>query len=224
MNLLRIHDRGSQAVAALERAWKELQKTVRGLPAVVFVSLSSAPRKTLLGHFAWSAWRYNKSRNAHEIGITPQLFDAPEKVLEVMLHEGAHALLYQKTGNAGCGSGGYYHLTTFRDCCEELGLACRFRNTRYGFTDTGWPSTGVPARYQAALKILEDELPSGTATQIIPTLPPQKALPAPGQVRLVCKCKRSIHVGRKTAEKGPIICGLCQGRFKAKKPPVRKKF
>ncbi len=215
MSRVRIHDRGSRGVQALESGWSELQGIVKSLPTVVFISLSAAGRRRL-GHFARSSWHYLKTRNAHEIAISPQLFESPEDLLSTMLHEAAHALLNQRSGNPGIGYCRYYHTKEFRDCCLELGLQCTFRNTRYGFCDTDWQGEKVPDRYQSVLAILKRELPLGTARR--GDMPPVRSrpLPDPGRCRLVCHCDRVIYTGKKSAADGPIVCGLCGHPFNSR--------
>jgi hypothetical protein len=185
------------------------------LPPVVFVSVDASGRRRKLGHFACSSWRYSKAKAVHEIAISPALFALPQSVLATLLHEAAHALLYERTGEAGCGHDRYYHKSTFRDCCTDvLGLPCEFRNGRYGFTNTGWDSAGVPGRYQTVLGILSRGLLWGSTPQIVPGPPAPAKLPVSGHVRLVCGCDRSVYVSKKVLEQGPIICGLCKHHFK----------
>jgi hypothetical protein len=188
---------------------------VRDLPPVVFVSLDAAGRRWKLGHFARSSWRYSKTKAAHEIAISPALFETPQAVLATLLHEATHALLYERTGAGGCSKDHYYHRSTFRNCCRDVfGLPCEFWNSRYGFTNTGWDGRGVPGRYQTVLGILSRGLPWGTTPQVVPDPPVPKKLPVTGHVRLVCGCKRSVYVSRKTSQEGAIICGCCKHRFK----------
>ena len=212
MTRRRIHDRGSRGVQALEAAWTELQAVVKGLPTVVFVSLSATTRRRR-GHFARSSWHYLKTRNAHELAINPRLFEFPEELLATMLHEAAHALLNERDGNPGAGHSRYYHTKEFRDCCLELGLQCTFRNTRYGFSDTDWQGNDIPDRYQPVLAILKRDLPWGTAKPDDARPVRARPLPDPGRCRLVCPCERVIYLGKKSAAAGPILCGLCGQPF-----------
>jgi hypothetical protein len=212
MNRRRIHDRGSRGVQALEAAWTELQHIVKGLPNVVFVSLSATNRGRR-GHFARSSWHYLKTKSAHELAINPGLFELPEEVLATMLHEAAHALLNERSGNPGVGHSRYYHTKEFRDCCLELGLQCSFRNTRYGFCDTDWQGKEIPDRYLPVLRILKRDLPMGTARAAHARPVRSRRLPNPGRCRLVCPCDRVIYLGKKSAAAGPVLCGLCGQPF-----------
>jgi hypothetical protein len=215
MDRQRVHDRGSRSVQTLEKAWKKLQSILPELPPVVFVSLDVAGRRRRRGHFSGSSWRYRKAKSAHEIGISPELFASAREVLATIVHEAAHALLYQRTGSPGCGAGGYYHLSEFRDCCrDELGLECSFRNTRYGFADTRWGKVGIPPRYRSILAMLKRELPWGTSTQYRPSRICPKKVPESGHIRLRCPCQRSVYASKNVITKGSICCGLCGGKFR----------
>jgi hypothetical protein len=86
-------------------------------------------------------------------------------------------------------------------------------NTRYGWTVTGWPETGVPARYHGLVEHLRAGLPLGTTDQI--NIPPSRPgeLPSKGQVVLRCGCERIIYVSRGTAKEGGIACRWCGSDF-----------
>lgn len=157
-----IQDRASRATHCLERAWQMLRKLYPELPQAVIVIISADRRRGRLGHFSGAQWRYRAPQRIHEVGVSPDLFRQYEDLLEVLLHEAAHAILYKQDASAGCGSGGYYHRHEFRDKCIALGLECKFRNTRYGWTDTQWPPRRkVPTRYQGVLSYLRRHLPLG---------------------------------------------------------------
>lgn len=209
-----IKERGSNAVRSLELAWAEICRVVSGLPPVVMVVICAGARRRKNGHFAGSAWRYRKDIGAHEVGINPELFAHPEALLSTMLHEAAHALLFASTGATGC-SGRYYHLKTFRDMCQRLGLKCEFLNTRYGWTLTQLPDSGVPECYQTALKVLGD-LPLGVGNRILPgRIQGNAVLPKPGHMRLVCQCPRTIYVSHSVLSEGGVFCRRCQQEFTA---------
>ena len=149
-------DRGSKAVQCLEKAWEELRCAEPDIPPAVIVLLP-AYEKTKAGTFSASSWKYSEDRKGHEVGISPTLFTSPLEVLEVMLHEAAHAIMYDKDGFRG---GGYYHGKEFRHECLRLGLSCTMRNRRYGYDRTGWPENRtMPKRYAQSLKTLEKGLP-----------------------------------------------------------------
>ncbi len=139
---------GSRLTALLETAWKQLREIIPGLPAVVFLVLSA--REYRRGHFAMEAWRKRWEQDLlHEVAIHLGMFESPEDLLITILHEAAHALLWEnrKAGDKHCcgvSVTGYYHRKEFRDAAVLLGLDVHFRNRRYGFSVTTWPASGVP--------------------------------------------------------------------------------
>lgn len=97
------------------------------LPPVVIVVRRERSKR---GHFSGCVWRANRGEGGHEVAINPALFDAPENLLGTMLHEAAHALLFEWGLHGGCGGDGYYHREEFQRVCQKLELACRFNNRR----------------------------------------------------------------------------------------------
>lgn len=156
-----VNTRGSTAAKCLEKAWRIIRRLQPCLPPVVIVILASG-RRNRKGHFSGCVWRTaNSIAGAHEVAISPTLFDRPEDLLETLLHEAAHALLFEWGLNGGCGPDGYYHREAFRNVCRKLGLHCTFSNKRYGWNETRWPAEGVPAQYRTVLEILRKHLPWG---------------------------------------------------------------
>ncbi len=153
---------------------------------------------------------------AHEIAINPKLIGFPNDILGTMLHEAAHAILFEAGHNGGIGSTPYYHTKKFRDQCIELGLVCDFLNTRYGWTVTHWPPSGIPKRYRAAIALLRQNLPAGTGDPPPAELKP-RPLPTTGHSLLVCGCEggqRTIYVKKSVLEDGGIICSFCGHEFR----------
>ena len=145
VNKSRIRYRASQATQGLEQTWELLRTLIPKLPPAVVVVLNTSSRRRKLGDFTPSVWRYRHEKNVHEIGISPDLFHTPEEVLCTLLHEAAHAVLFARDRHspqhiAGCGPDGYYHRKEFRDTCRDLGLECLFKNRRYGWCLTQWPT------------------------------------------------------------------------------------
>ncbi len=216
MGKWRTHDRGSSASKHLEEAWAVLRNLIPGLPCAVIVLLDIRGRARRFGHFAYSTWQGRGGDHAHEIAISPLLFDNPAELLGTLLHEAAHAVNFA----AGIRdfSGRYYHLKQFRDKAVQLGLVCNFHNTRYGWCLTSWPAgQAPPPRYSRALDILR-EIPKGVGSQ-----PPCKGkgriLPPSGHMRLACHCPRTIHVSRNVASQGGINCTKCGHDFLPQTPP-----
>ena len=155
-----VASRGSKASECLERAWRRIRQLEPCLPPVIVVILASR-RRQKQGHFSGCAWRTTGVEGGHEVAINPALFDRPEDLLATLLHEAAHALLFEWGLNGGCGSDGYYHREEFRNVCRKLGLECEFSNRRYGWNLARWPAAGVPTKYRNVLGLLRRELPWG---------------------------------------------------------------
>ena len=200
--------RGSQASKAIENAWSALRLLYPQIPPAVIVILSASERRRR-GHFAHSAW-FAGPGGSHEIAISPALFKDPKAVMATMLHEASHAILWRSEGGV---TGAYYHRHQFRDVCRNLGLACEFRNTRYGWTQTGWPQTGTPEKYASIVRVLADSLPEGAAGKLPKGVKPRR-LPPKGLTRLRCEClsPRTILASKRSLP-GAIRCGVCGKEF-----------
>ena len=214
----RIGKRGSAGVQALETAWEMLRATVDGVPRAVLTFVDSRSRGFVHGYFARSIWK--KRRGAvHEIAINPRLIGQPSELLGTMVHEAAHAILYEAGENGGMGSTGYYHTTRFRDECKALGLTCEFWNTRYGWTVTAWSASGVPEKYRPILAHLRQELPAGIGGRVA-LKQKGRRLPVSGHTMLVCGCEegdRTIYVKKSVLKQGGVMCSLCGEDFR---PPT----
>jgi hypothetical protein len=236
MNKRRIEDRASKATECLERAWARLRKVVKHLPPAVMVLLdanSRQPRRGgyVQGHFVQSVWRYKKAKNVHEIGLSPDLFKTPAKLLATLLHEAAHAYLVHNDPEnpkhfGGCGrSNHHYHKQPFKKTCEAFGLGCRFSHGNYGWNLTQWPTVRgndkVPPRYRSLLKFLRKSIPLGTGFQT-PQKPPGGQTPQAGHVRLACQCDkrmhRSIYVSESVCGQRGITCQFCGAPFRRPRP------
>lgn len=153
--------RSSTATKCLERVWTMLRTVQPCLPEVVIVIHSPRGKRRKLGHFLGCVWQAAEPGGGHEVGVSPELFESPGELLGTLLHEAAHALLYEWGLNAGCGPDGYYHREEFRNVCRKLGLECEFTNKRYGWSSTRWPAAGVPKQYQPLVELLRRDLPWG---------------------------------------------------------------
>ena len=208
-------DRGSNAVKALESAWRELRTVESSIPDAVIVLIDGSKRNQKHGHFLVSSWKAHGKRWIHEVAISPHLFGDPTGLLATMLHEAAHACLWEKGKRGGMGSTRYYHATAFRDRCVELGLKCEFYNTRYGWSLTSWPSQVLPIQYRKIRDNLKKTLPFGSGAGRIPRAT-GKPLPKSGRSKLKCKCfkPRRIYVPNSEIGIGEIVCSLCQEVFR----------
>lgn len=211
--------RGSLAVQVLESAWQLLREIVPEIPPVVLTFIDMKSRHRLRGYIAYSTWRKRRG-SAHEIAISPKLIGRPTDLLATMLHEAAHGVLYATGQDGGMGSSRYYHKKEFRDQCQRLGLKCEFLNTRYGWTVTSWPPSGVPNRYKPIIALLRGKLPAGTETSPKYKIKGRR-LPATGHTMLVCKCAggtRSVYVKKSVLEAGGIVCSFCGQEFRRSSP------
>src|SRR5207248_687140 len=139
----------------------ELRKIEPRIPMAVLTFVDIRSRWRVRGYFACSTWKKRKGA-AHEIAISPSLIGQPDDRRCTMLHEAAHALLFDAGENGGMGSTPYYHAKVFRDQCLKFGLSCEYWNSRYGWTLTTWPASGVPERFKPIVALLRKELPTGT--------------------------------------------------------------
>lgn len=209
-----VERRGSTAVEALEAAWDLLREIERRIPRAVVTFVDLRSRHRLRGYFAYSIWKKRRGE-AHEVAFSPELIGRTKELLATMLHEAAHAVLYESGHKGGMGSTSYYHTKKFRDQCRDLGLECRFRDTRYGWAITHWPAAGVPERYEPLLRFLRDQLPAGTGGWT-PAKRKPRDLPPRGHTRLVCGCTedgRAIYVKKTLLEQGGVLCRFCGKEF-----------
>jgi hypothetical protein len=163
-----LSDRGSRAAKYVEEAWRQIQVIEPCLPSAVVVILAGRQGKKRMGHFWPCTWKTKDDLGGHELAINPVLFESPEDLLNTLLHEAAHALLYEWGLNGGCGPDGYYHREEFRNVCAKLGLVCEFNNRRYGWNLTTWPKTGIPPRFMPVLELLHKEIPAGLKNGLKP--------------------------------------------------------
>jgi hypothetical protein len=205
----------SRISRVLEAAWGELRQIEPDLPQVVLLVLS-AREYCRRGHFTMEAWRKRYEHQLlHEVAVHPGMFESPADLLVTIIHEAAHAILWEnrKDGDRHCcgvSLGGYYHRAEFRSAALQLGLEPHFLNRRYGFSLTTWPTDGVPTRYQGVLGTL-GQLAVVASKQLPPRVrPPDRKKPISGQL-LGCKCSpiRILRVSQHQVQRGPIMCGVC---------------
>lgn len=213
-----VGERGSATIHALESAWELLRGVESAIPPAVLTLVDARSRRKVLGYFAKSIWKKRRGQ-AHEIALSPELIGFPKELLATMLHEAAHAILHENGKSGGVSKGGYYHLAIFRDQCVSLGLQCEFWNTRYGFTVTHWPKSGVPRRYRAVIKLLKNSLPAGIGAQLRKKVT-GRPLPEAGHTPLTCGCSeanRTVYVKKSVLNVGGVTCSFCGQEFRAAK-------
>ena len=203
----------------LETAWRQLRELIPGLPAVLLLVLSAREYQRR-GHFAREAWRSRHEQDLlHEVAVHPGMFECPEDLLVKMLHEAAHALLWEgrKLDDqhfCGVSRTGYYHRKEFCAAAVRLGLEVCFLNRRYGFSFTTWPAAGVPRQYREVLGTLGEF--AVVAAQHLPArgMPPAVKKQVPWVV-LGCACvpQRLLRCPSDEFDRGAIFCGVCGHRF-----------
>jgi hypothetical protein len=214
-------NRASCATDCLERVWDLLRELHPEIPPAIMLIYAQHTRKprqnggVMLGHFSGTVWRAPGPKKRHEVGLSPYLFHKPNEVLQTLLHEAAHAALYEsdprcKLHRAGCSPNDpYYHRTIFRDLCQKWGLECKFLNRRYGYCVTKWPCDRVPELYRAARAELKENLPLGVKED-----PPQRTAPQVFRLRCQCAEGRSVYARLPVARFGGISCKFCGKEFK----------
>ena len=126
-----IAEHGSRIIAALERAWAAIQDQHPDVPDVVIVTGAGSNQKgtpegyRLRGHH----WPERWVLDGHDRPRAPELFIAGEllsaggrAVVEVMLHEAAHALATRRGIKDTSAAGNRYHNKRFVALAAELGL------------------------------------------------------------------------------------------------------
>ena len=209
----------SRFLAVLESAWSELRAIIPNLPTVVMLVLS-ARTYSRRGHFARDIWRKRHNEQLlHEVAVHPGMFESPDDLLITILHEAAHAILWEGRGPrdkhcCGISLKGYYHRKEFRVTATDLGLEVHFLNRPYGHCVTIWPAPGVPERYRTLLATLRQF--SVVASKRLPprVIPPVTKKQIPWiSLRCACNPPRTLRCHPREAHSGDIICGVCGGRF-----------
>ena len=126
-----IAEHGSRIIAALERAWAAIQDRHPDVPDVVIVTGAGSNQKgtpegyRLRGHHWPERWvlQGRDGQRAPELFIAGELLSAGGRaVLEVMLHETAHALAARRGIKDTSAAGNRYHNKRFVALAAELGL------------------------------------------------------------------------------------------------------
>lgn len=221
-------------IKILENSWNKLRQIVGKdrtsgkmiLPKALLIILSAEEMKKL-GSFTNSCWIAKK--NHHEITVSSRILNNPKKLLETLLHEAAHALLYENTeyndGShfAGCNKNKRaYHKSIFREACFFLDLKCEFRDPYHGYSKTFLED--IPTKY---FKVFEELSKIKLHVEEI-DYPKQQQKPNKtnsGFIRLSCKCPnpskrkgdlefKGIYITSKTILDESIKCLTCNELFR----------
>ena len=126
-----IEQHGSRIIAALEHAWAAIQDQHPDVPDVVIVTGAGSNQKgtpegyQLRGHHWPERWVLDgqDGQRAPELFIAGELLAAGGRaVVEVMLHEAAHALATRRGIKDTSAAGNRYHNKRFVALAAELGL------------------------------------------------------------------------------------------------------
>ncbi len=126
-----IEQHGSRIIATLERAWAAIQDQHPDVPDVVIVTGAGSNQKgtpegyRLRGHHWPERWILDgqDQPRAPELFIAGELLSAGGRaVVEVMLHEAAHALATRRGIKDTSAAGNRYHNKRFVALAAELGL------------------------------------------------------------------------------------------------------
>lgn len=225
---------GSRILAALEDAWQAIQAASPDVPAVVLITGSGAAMKgtpegyRLRGHHWPERWIHGQHR-APELFIGGEVLgEGGRAVLEVMLHEAAHALAAVRGIKDTSAEGGRYHNRRYTALAAELGLAPPARPDKV----TGWSHCTITgqaaAGYAAAIAAVD--------AARLPYLADVAAITGTGQDKpgdsagdgqdkparrggrrrgAECQCQppRRLQVTPAQLEAGPIVCGVCGAEF-----------
>jgi hypothetical protein len=237
-------EHGSRIITALEAAWDAIRARHADVPGVVIVTGAGSNQRgvpegyRLRGHHWPARWVTGAVEDrAAELFIAGELLAAGGRaVIEVMLHEAAHALAALRGIKDASAEGNRYHNKRFVALATELGLRGPDRPENV----VGWSDCRLTdetaAAYAAAIDAID--------TARLPYLPdgplvtggtgedgqgggddggegqgedkPKKR--GGRRVAVECACQpkpRKLHLTPKQLEDGPVICGVCSAPFKA---------
>jgi hypothetical protein len=227
-------EHGSRIIAALERAWAAIQARHPEVPGAVIITGAGTHQKgtsevyRLRGHHWPGRWvtDLTAGERAPELFIAGELLAADGRaVVEVMLHEAAHALAAVRGIKDTSAEGNRYHNKRFVKLAEELGLRGPGRPEKV----IGWSGCTITLDTLTAYQDVITAIDSAR----LPFLPgPGQAAGEDGsggegegqdkparrggrRVAVECACDppRKLHLTLKQLEDGPVICGLCRAPF-----------
>ena len=236
-------EHGSRIIAALEQAWAAIRDRHPEVPDVVIVTGAGSNQKglpegyRLRGHHWPERWVTDRAdrRRMPELFVAGELLAAGGgAVLEVMLHEAAHALAVIRGIRDTSAEGNRYHNKRFVALATEMGLAGPGRPEKViGWSDcriTGETTTAyddvIAAIDSARLPFLPDGRPGGGEDGgedqgggeeggEDDEAKPKKRGGRRVAVECGCQPPRKLHMTPKQIEDGPVICGLCREPFEA---------
>jgi len=237
MTSTQVHRSGSQVVAALENAWRQLQKVTPDLPDVVLI-VGSGAASGEWGHTWADRWveghpptdddgaqlATNPDTRKIEVFISGErLACGAELTLQTLCHEAAHVLARTR-GIKDTSRQGRYHNRNFVQLAGLYGLEWK--------GDKGHPVIGFSAvtmteqasrKFRPVItrldKAIQLYLPGFTASGAGVLVTPRGRRPGTGKgsnlIKATCSCEtpRIIRVAPSTLELAPITCGECGEEF-----------
>lgn len=216
----------SGVLAALEGGWTAIRLVHPEIPDSVVTlgpgSRSARSNSVTLGHFSTRArWVVARENHRPEVMITGEaLAGEATRLLEVLLHEGAHGLAYARDLEE-TSQEGRYHNETYAQLAREVGL--HVERSQWGWNETSVPSAtaaayrdvlGRLAAAQAAMRHAHRQVVEESATA-----GREAAAKRIFRFVVICRCEppRRLPVTRKCFEEAPLLCGACQGPFEPEK-------
>ena len=230
---------GSQIITALEQAWAAIRDQHPEIPDVVIVTGAGSNQKgipegyRLQGHHWPERWITDPAEpRMPELFVAGELLAAGGRaVVEVMLHEAAHALAVARGIKDTSSEGNRYHNKRFVALGVELGLRGPDRPEKV----IGWSDCQITDETAADYT----DVISAIDTARLPFLPGGRLVTGGGNGQgggedgedgqdegkpkkrggrhdaVECKCElpRKLHITPKQREVGPIICGVCHAPF-----------
>lgn len=136
-----------------------------------------------------------------------------DATLELLLHEAAHVLCWVR-GVQDTTSRGAYHNTVYLEAAREVGLAWPPDQPRVkgkGYVSPA-PTPATQALYADDVAELARAIPLVLPHLLVPDAPRRRT---PDRRTLSCGCgePRTFRISPTVADRGPIICGVCEKPF-----------
>jgi hypothetical protein len=232
----RAAEHGSRIITALEAAWLAIRDQHQEVPAAVIITGSGQGRKgvpkgyRLHGHHWPERWVTGADRRAPELFVAGEVLgQGGRAVIEVLLHEAAHAVAAVRGIKDTSAAGHRYHNRRYATIAAELGLEppgephkilgmsdCTLTDA----TAAGY-ATAISAIDAAGLPYLADTLtdeaggPGGDGED---GGNGEDGKPKRDGRRVAAECgcepARRLQLSPKQIEDGPIICGVCEQPFR----------
>lgn len=201
---------GIRLLQTLDSVWQAIRAAHPEVPPVLLLAAPSQRQHGPWGHFAALRWQHRTDGKLHEVAVFAEYLDqGPQHLLELLIHEAAHACNYVR-GIKDC-SASQYHNRAFKKTAEELGLEVERMGHR-GFAETRLrPETAT--RFGRQVLQLGEEIRafrrwSRRSVNVGVQTPSSRNL------RASCDCGFLIRVARSTLAATQITCSQCRRPFR----------